>query len=626
MSDAVPASVVPEAKEGVKMEIEAKDEKLVPSDTIDKAETKPPKDDDKTTAQNGEDAKSSEKPKDVPHEGAAKALEAYQVARKTFLDDMLGILDKYKQSLGLLPYHLPSFFHAMQRDPDPNMVSLARKVNHSLNVIKNKSSNIFTKPPRIQYGMAIDNSTAEAGAGVAWDGIFAVYKPKGWTSADVVRRVKSTIEANMIANGAEMRKGRKGSQMVKVGHGGTLDPIAQGVLVMGVGSGCRLLSQYLQGKKTYEADMQLGEATDTMDSEGVKTESKPFDHVTDEVIEKALQKFRGEIEQVPPMFSALKRDGKPLYKLAREGKTVERKARPVTIYNLVKVKDENQKEINPVRISVECSKGLYVRVLIDDLGKEMGTLAHMADLKRTNQGKFTLKECLDHNLLNDPVAIAKHLHWSREVIPDLPKPPKDSPIFSLNPKSTPIIPPPKVEKSDGRAMRTVCLGGLPQGTDSIQIEEKLKEFGDIENVQMGGKLPADVAYIQFASKEAALKAIANPPKFENDEAGSIRECQLLSDHLNERAMLLLLVLEQAPRDGARKAKEEKTFRFDNTELKVLETTTTDVKAFQSMRQRLDQRNRKRKHSHGGRGVGRGYGHKRRHGGGSYNNRRQNRRY
>ena len=222
-------------------------------------------------------------------------------------------------------------------------------------------------------------------------GLVAVYKPQDWSSSDVVNKVKFVLQ-----KGAQALGGRK--CRVKVGHGGTLDPLAQGVLVLGVGDGTRLLSEYLSGDKEYLGSGRLGAEMDTQDSTGTVMETVDPSHVTRERLEQALGGFRGEIMQLPPMYSALKRDGKKLYELARAGIEVEREPRPVTIFGL-SLLDQcpasgQQLQLPDFGLQVTCSGGTYVRTIMSDLGRAVDTRAYMTQLVRSRQGPFVLQDCL----------------------------------------------------------------------------------------------------------------------------------------------------------------------------------------------------------------------------------------
>lgn len=222
----------------------------------------------------------------------------------------------------------------------------------------------------------------------SWNGLIAVYKPVNFTSNDVVMKVRSSLRQRL-----REVTGKKID--IKVGHGGTLDPLAEGVMVLGIGSGTKELNNYLTGSKVYQTVAQLGKATNTLDGEGETTEEKDCSHVTEELVLQALPVFRGEIEQIPPMFSALKKGGQRLYDLARKGVEVVREPRKVTVYRLDYLSHAIEKPPHSLCLEVECSGGFYVRTLIDDLARKLGTVGFMKRLIRTRQGVFELKDCLE---------------------------------------------------------------------------------------------------------------------------------------------------------------------------------------------------------------------------------------
>jgi tRNA pseudouridine55 synthase len=206
----------------------------------------------------------------------------------------------------------------------------------------------------------------------ARSGILNLYKPTGPTSHDCVARVRRVLGTR------------------RVGHAGTLDPLASGVLVMGIGSGTRVL-EYLQGfPKTYRARLVLGLETDSQDITGATTAEADASAVTREDLEQALSRFRGEILQVPPMVSALKVGGKKLYELARRGETIEREPRPVTVYRLDLLAFTAGRRAE-AEIRVECSAGTYVRTLCHDAGHALGVGGAMSALEREAVGPFTLE-------------------------------------------------------------------------------------------------------------------------------------------------------------------------------------------------------------------------------------------
>ena len=203
------------------------------------------------------------------------------------------------------------------------------------------------------------------------DGVLNIRKEKGFTSFDVVAKLRGILH------------------MKKIGHTGTLDPEAEGVLPVVLGKATKLVDLLTDKQKTYEALMHLGLETDTQDMTGTVLCEKTVE-VSEEEVEAVIRGFVGEYKQIPPMYSALKVDGKKLYELAREGKTVERKARTVHFYEI------DIKEINLpyVRFSVTCSKGTYIRTLCHDIGQKLGCGACMEKLTRTKVSRFEIKDSL----------------------------------------------------------------------------------------------------------------------------------------------------------------------------------------------------------------------------------------
>ena len=204
-------------------------------------------------------------------------------------------------------------------------------------------------------------------------GFLNIDKPRGMTSTDVVRRVKRA---------ARMRRG--------VGHGGTLDPIATGVLIIGIGKATRLMERVLDGSKEYVAEIELGVSTDTYDADGEIVSTRDATAVSRADVEASLTAFHGEIEQVPPMYSALKRDGKRLYELARQGIEIEREPRRVVVRH-ISLTDWHP----PVAtVNIECGSGFYVRSLAHDLGETLGCGGHMRSLIRRRVGPFHIDDAL----------------------------------------------------------------------------------------------------------------------------------------------------------------------------------------------------------------------------------------
>jgi len=204
-----------------------------------------------------------------------------------------------------------------------------------------------------------------------YNGVINVYKEKGYTSHDVVAIMKRTLKA-------------------KAGHTGTLDPEAEGVLPIVLGKSTRLADYIMAEDKVYEAEIHFGVTTDTCDMTGnVLTDNRPVS-VTKERLLEAIEKFKGEIKQIPPMYSAIKINGEKLYNLARKGIEVERKQRLVTIHDIELV--EMQPEY--ARILVSCSKGTYIRTLCEDIGSELGCGAAMGTLLRRASGAFELDSAI----------------------------------------------------------------------------------------------------------------------------------------------------------------------------------------------------------------------------------------
>ncbi|GKY97568.1 hypothetical protein MPSEU_000715000 [Mayamaea pseudoterrestris] len=227
-------------------------------------------------------------------------------------------------------------------------------------------------------------------------GLFCVYKPCDWTSSNVVSYLRKILERDATVRGARPSKvgSRKNkSRVIKVGHGGTLDPLATGVLVIGVGSGTKQLQSFLDGSKRYRAGGELGFETTTLDMEGNVTKREPFEHVTPEHVAQILPSFVGTIDQIPPIYSAIRKDGKRLYEQARQGVTAEEvdiPSRQVVIHGI----DLLSCDIPAFTLDVECGGGTYIRSLIRDIGYKLGTAATTTSLERTKQGQFTLDDAI----------------------------------------------------------------------------------------------------------------------------------------------------------------------------------------------------------------------------------------
>lgn len=202
------------------------------------------------------------------------------------------------------------------------------------------------------------------------DGVFNVLKPPAMTSHDVVAFLRRALQTK------------------KIGHGGTLDPDAAGVLPVFAGSATRLLEFAVEGQKEYLVELTLGKRTDTGDDSGTVVEELPVPALEQESVETVLKSFLGPQMQVPPMYSALKVDGKKLYELARKGVEVEREARPIEIYKL----ELKAFTATKLTMAVRCSKGTYIRVLVEDIAKALGTCGTMSFLLRTQVGQYLIND------------------------------------------------------------------------------------------------------------------------------------------------------------------------------------------------------------------------------------------
>ena len=234
------------------------------------------------------------------------------------------------------------------------------------------------------------------------DGLLIVDKPEGITSLDVVREIKRRFRVK------------------KAGHIGTLDPFATGVLPIVINEGTKLVPFLKEGPKEYEGTLQLGEETNTDDRTGQVVLKQPWEGIQPEKVEALIQTFLGKIRQTPPMFSAIKMQGRPLYRLAREGIEVERKEREIEIYNIQMEKIE----LPWVHFKVSCSKGTYIRTLGRDIGRKIGCGAHLLRLRRIRSGPFRLEQAISWESLKD-LSRPDHLHpWLislSQALPSLPE-------------------------------------------------------------------------------------------------------------------------------------------------------------------------------------------------------------
>ncbi|MBF0521653.1 MAG: tRNA pseudouridine(55) synthase TruB [Candidatus Omnitrophica bacterium] len=217
------------------------------------------------------------------------------------------------------------------------------------------------------------------------DGIIVINKPQGFTSHDVVAKV------------------RKKLNFKKIGHAGTLDPLATGVLVLLLGKSTKLFDAFVGYDKAYKATLILGTTTDSADTQGHILKTLPYESITVDQINAAFKKFQGALQQLPPMVSAVKHKGKKLYELARKGLKVERQPRDIIIHRL----SIDEIQIPKVKFSLDCSKGTYVRQLAEDIGEALGCGACICQIERTKVGPFSLEQAVTLEEFNE-----SHIrHW-----------------------------------------------------------------------------------------------------------------------------------------------------------------------------------------------------------------------
>lgn len=208
--------------------------------------------------------------------------------------------------------------------------------------------------------------------------ILYIDKPLGWTSFDAVKRLRGALSR------------RLGNKKIKVGHAGTLDPLATGVMILCTGRATKRIEELQSGVKEYVATIALGATTPSFDLETEIDATYPTDHITRELVEEALARFTGRIEQIPPAFSACKVDGVRAYKLARKGSDVELKPKVLVIDEMELL----QFAPTEIVVRVVCSKGTYIRALARDIGKALGSGGHLSALRRTRVGDVTADKCL----------------------------------------------------------------------------------------------------------------------------------------------------------------------------------------------------------------------------------------
>lgn len=227
-------------------------------------------------------------------------------------------------------------------------------------------------------------------------GYLNVDKPSEWTSSDVVAKLRSAFN---------LRK-----RKVKIGHGGTLDPLATGVLPVCIGSATRLADYVLNGNKAYQMRIKLGVATDTYDSQGDVVSESDASGVEIDDLNDALDQFRGVFSQLPPMYSAIKKNGQPLYSIARRGESVDREPRTVEVYELCITRWKPP----DVELYVECAKGFYARSLANDIGELLCRGAHVTSLQRVRSGRFKIDQSVS---LDELLSLAGEDEWTQHLLP-----------------------------------------------------------------------------------------------------------------------------------------------------------------------------------------------------------------
>lgn len=243
-----------------------------------------------------------------------------------------------------------------------------------------------------------------------YHGVINVYKEEGYTSHDVVAKLRGILKQK------------------KIGHTGTLDPAAEGVLPVCLGKGTKLCDMLTDKTKTYRAVMLLGVLTDTQDTTGKVLMSRPTEALSEESVREAAESFVGPYSQIPPMYSALKVNGRKLYELAREGKEVERAARSVELYSMV----IEHMDLPRVTMTVKCSKGTYIRTLCHDIGEKLGCGGCMEHLVRTQAGQFYIEESLrlsEIEVLRDAGKLEEMIVPEEDMFAECPKLVSNNPIW-----------------------------------------------------------------------------------------------------------------------------------------------------------------------------------------------------
>lgn len=223
------------------------------------------------------------------------------------------------------------------------------------------------------------------------DKILLIDKPKAWTSFDVVAKIRGILRSIQKSElESEEKQPETPKVKIRVGHAGTLDPLATGLLIVLIGKATKRQDEYMKKDKIYDVSLRLGQTSTTGDDEGEKTTESDYRPTANEITS-VLRQYIGKIEQVPPAYSAIKIDGQRAYKLARAGKEVKMKPRNVTIYSIEQIKYEYPM----LHFTAKVSSGTYIRSLVTDIGKQLGAGAYMSDLRRIRIGDFDVKDAID---------------------------------------------------------------------------------------------------------------------------------------------------------------------------------------------------------------------------------------
>lgn len=320
------------------------------------------------------------------------------------------------------------------------------------------------------------------------DGVLNVYKESGCTSHDVVVKLRRLLGG------------------MKVGHAGTLDPAATGVLPILLGKATRIAEYLLDWEKEYRAVLRLGEVTDTQDATGVVLQSYPTAHLTEAEVREVLARFQGRLSQIPPMYSAVKVAGVPLYKAARAGRTVEREAREVTVHRLEVLGIQGR----DVALSVVCSKGTYVRTLCADIGEALGVGGHLRSLERRRVGPLTveqavrLEEIASHAL---PARLGAVLLSLDEAIAAMPALMVDQ-AFTVKLLHGAPLPVSALEPAALESMETLSAGAI------VRLKDRAGHLLGLGQMPADGRdvRPAAGRPNRMEARIRILKVFADPPQ------------------------------------------------------------------------------------------------------------------